>query len=91
MFANSSGFADLQIRSIDYRVSGLVPRTFFFVDDNFFFNPKFGLTYNLSPFQILYLSYAKAQREPNRTDYENGNPKPKLNDFEFGWRVKFKN
>ena len=86
-----SGFADLQIRSIDYRVSGLVAGpSSFSVDDNFlFFNPKFGLTYNLSPFQRLYLSYAKAQREPNRTDYENGNPKPeKLDDFEFGWRVK---
>jgi iron complex outermembrane receptor protein len=35
----------------------------------------------------LYFSYAKAHREPNRTDYENGTPKPeKLNDFELGWR-----
>ena len=35
----------------------------------------------------LYFSYAKAQREPNRNDYENGSPKPeKLDDFELGWR-----
>lgn len=35
----------------------------------------------------MYVSYARAQREPNRNDYEEGNPKPeKLNDFELGWR-----
>jgi iron complex outermembrane receptor protein len=35
----------------------------------------------------LYISYARANREPNRTDYEGGNVKPeKLNDFELGWR-----
>ena len=46
------------------------------VDDQFlFFNPKAGLTYSLSEAKI-YFSYAKAQREPNRTDYENGSPKP---------------
>jgi iron complex outermembrane receptor protein len=37
----------------------------------------------------LYISYAKAQREPNRSDYENGNPKSEtLNDYEAGWRYK---
>jgi iron complex outermembrane receptor protein len=36
----------------------------------------------------LYFSYARANREPNRTDYENGDPKPEtLNDFELGWRI----
>ena len=86
-----SGFIDLQLRSIDYTVSGVVagPAPFSVEDDFLFFNPKAGLTYELSPGQRLYFSYAKAQREPNRTDYENGNPKPeKLDDFEFGWRVK---
>src|SRR5690606_24699829 len=35
----------------------------------------------------LYFSYAMANREPNRNDYENGNPEPeRLNDFELGWR-----
>ena len=86
-----TGFLDLQLRLIDYKVDGTVsgPQDFT-VDDQFtFFNPKAGLTYDLSQQQSLYFSYAKAQREPNRTDYENGNPKPeKLNDFELGWRMK---
>ena len=85
-----TGFIDLQLRSIGYQVSGQIagPASFS-VDDNFvFFNPKAGLTYEIASGQKLYFSYAKAQREPNRTDYENGNPKPeKLDDFELGWRI----
>ena len=85
-----TGFLDLQIRGIDYEVEGTIsgPDNFD-VDDQFtFFNPKAGLTYTLSQKQNIYFSYAKAQREPNRTDYENGSPKPeKLNDFELGWRI----
>ena len=58
-------------------------------DQLIFFNPKAGLTFKPSEDQSIYFSYAKAQREPNRTDYENGAPKPeKLNDFELGWRIK---
>ena len=82
---------DLQIRGINYQVSGLVagPSDFQVSDQFLFFNPKAGLTYSLSNKQKFYFSYAKAQREPNRTDYENGAPKPeKLNDFELGWRIK---
>lgn len=85
-----TGFIDLQLRSIGYQVSGQIagPASFS-VDDNFvFFNPKAGLTYDVASGQKLYFSYAKAQREPNRTDYENGNPRPeKLDDFELGWRI----
>ena len=85
-----TGFLDLQIRGIDYKVEGTISEPDNFdVDDQFtFFNPKAGLTYTLSQKQNIYFSYAKAQREPNRTDYENGSPKPeKLNDFELGWRI----
>lgn len=86
-----STFIDLQIRGINYEVSGQIagPSDFQVSDQFLFFNPKAGLTYNYSDNQKLYFSYSKAQREPNRTDYENGSPKPeKLNDFELGWRVK---
>ncbi|UOB16252.1 TonB-dependent receptor [Abyssalbus ytuae] len=78
-------FADLQYRSINYQANG--PETGL-VDDTFdFFNPKVGLTYEFSNNNSLYFSYARAGREPNRTDYENGEPKAeKLNDFELGWR-----
>ncbi|ATA75027.1 TonB-dependent receptor [Capnocytophaga sp. H2931] len=83
-------FGDLQLRNVNYKANsedtGLV-------NDSFdFFNPKAGVTYSLNTQNQLYISYAKAQREPNRDDYENGNPRPeKLNDFEGGWRFKSEN
>ncbi|HLA56142.1 MAG TPA: TonB-dependent receptor, partial [Flavobacterium sp.] len=78
-------FADLQYRRVSYKADGVqaIP-----VDDVFkFLNPKTGITYQVNGKNNLYLSYARANREPNRTDYESGNVKPeKLDDFELGWR-----
>lgn len=78
-------FADLQYRTVGYTANG---EDTGLVDDTFnFFNPKAGITYNLNATSNFYFSYAVAQREPNRNDYENGNPRPeRLNDFELGWR-----
>jgi iron complex outermembrane receptor protein len=78
-------FLDLQYRGVRYQANGEQTGL---VDDRFrFFNPKSGITYRINPSQNLYLSYAVANREPNRNDYENGNPKPeRLQDFELGWR-----
>lgn len=78
-------FGDLQLRAVSYEANGEETGL---VDDTFnFFNPKAGVSYNPNPRNNFYFSYAVANREPNRNDYENGNPKPeKLNDFELGWR-----
>ena len=78
-------YGDLQTRIVNYRADGVQPTV---VDDTFhFFNPKAGLNYSFNDRNSLYFSYAKANREPNRTDYEGGNAKPeKLDDFELGWR-----
>lgn len=84
-------FGDLQLRTIHYTVDGtLEEEEPFIVDDSHtFFNPKGGITYELSEANQLYFSYARAHREPNRDDYENGNPEPEeLNDYELGWRLK---
>lgn len=79
-----SFFADLQYRFVNYETK------LFKVDDNFhFFNPKAGVTFRLNNNNHFYASYARANREPNRDDYENNTKKPKpekLNDFELGWR-----
>ena len=86
-----SGYVDLQFRNINYTAAGTVNGLGTIdIDDSFnFFNPKFGFTYAASENAQWYISYAKAQREPNRTDYENGNPRPEvLNDFEVGLRKK---
>lgn len=83
--AKLSLFGDLQYRTVNYKANGVQATV---VDDTFnFFNPKTGLTYDINANNALYFSYARANREPNRTDYEGGNVKPeKLNDFELGWR-----
>ena len=85
-----TGFIDIQYRNVDYFVNGVIAGPQLFeVDSNFkFFNPKTGLTYKADDNNQFYFSYSKAQREPSRGDYENGNPKPEvLNNFELGWRV----
>lgn len=78
-------FGDLQYRYVGFTANGIETGL---VDDRFnFVNPKAGITYTLNQANNFYFSYAKAQREPNRNDYENGNPRPeKLDDFELGWR-----
>jgi iron complex outermembrane receptor protein len=78
-------YGDLQYRNVKYKANSAETDL---VDDNFnFFNPKAGLNYEINQKNTLYFSYARANREPNRTDYEGGNVKPeKLNDFELGWR-----
>ncbi|WP_282112150.1 TonB-dependent receptor [Maribacter stanieri] len=78
-------YGDIQYRTVGYKANG---EDTGLVDDTFnFFNPKAGITFDLNANNNFYLSYAVANREPNRNDYEGGNPKPeKLNDYELGWR-----
>lgn len=78
-------YGDLQYRTVRYKANG---EDTGIVDDTFnFFNPKAGVTYDLNINNNFYFSYAVANREPNRNDYESGSPKPeRLNDFELGWR-----
>jgi iron complex outermembrane receptor protein len=87
---NLSLFGDLQYRNVTYKANSWETGL---VNDNFnFFNPKAGLTFDINKNNALYFSYARANREPNRTDYEGGNVRPeKLNDYELGWRLKSTN
>jgi iron complex outermembrane receptor protein len=84
-----SVYGDLQGRFIDYTTGGInSDRQAFEIDENYsFFNPKAGVTYSFNSANQFYASFARANREPNRTDFENGSPKPeRLNDYELGWR-----
>jgi len=88
-------YSDLQYRNVKYNTSGTTSDLVNMVIDKSygFFNPKIGLSYKLNPNSLLYFSYARANREPNRTDYEsNPDIQPeRLNDIEFGWRLRNKN
>jgi iron complex outermembrane receptor protein len=82
-------FTDIQGRFVKYETAGLTSdRDPINVDEKFsFFNPKAGITYQSNDKNNFYLSYARANREPNRNDFENGlSLAEKLNDFELGWR-----
>ena len=72
----TSVFIDLQLRNIDYEfngndVNGSLGKQNVELE---FFNPKFGLTHKMSKNQILYGSYAVANKEPNRADYVESSP-----------------
>jgi iron complex outermembrane receptor protein len=83
-------YGDLQLRFVDYKTFGTNSnREVFMINENYkFFNPKAGITYKLNKKNHLYFSYARANREPSRSDFKNNlNIKPEqLNDFELGWR-----
>ncbi len=86
-----NAFVDLQYRTVDYKTAGINDDlNSYDIHDTFhFFNPKAGLSYLLSENDILYGSYAIANREPNRTDYIDGIVKPRserLGNLEAGWR-----
>ena len=86
-------FADIQYRKIGYTIEG--------IDDDLrtlgqehrfdFFNPKLGILYKPAGNQQLYLSFAIANREPNRTAYVDKDPNGKtpeqetLRDWELGY------
>lgn len=94
-----SGSADLQYRYINFEIGGL--------DDKLrnvaqhheynFFNPKFGLCYSPGIHQDGYLSYSRANREPNRDNFVDADPAGRqptyetLNDFELGYKYKSSN
>ena len=94
-------YGDLQFRNIKYdagisansTLTGYIEDGFENLDKSFnFFNPKFGLFYNLNKNNNLFFSFARAHREPTRTDYANGNPnEEKLDDLELGWKLKSNN
>ena len=89
---NIKTFVDLQGRFIDYKTKGLTAdRNPLEINTSFsFFNPKAGVTYTINDENSIYASYANANREPNRDDFQNGkNVKYEtLHDFELGWRLK---
>lgn len=85
-------FVDAQARHAGYEFIGFdraglnVPQT----AENTFFNPKAGLTFDLSSGKQFYLSVARANKEPVRDDYVNSSPgsRPKtetLTDIEAGY------
>ena len=92
---NISLYGDIQIRNVKYETSGSTSDILdFSLNKSYsFFNPKAGLNYAFNSDNNLYFSFARANREPTRSDFENNadiQPE-KLNDLELGWNYSKKN
>ncbi len=89
--------ADLQYRTVDYSFLGF-NSNLKNVEQNaalHFFNPKFGVNYNMSDKSSVYASYSIGNKEPGRDDYTQSTPQSrplaeKLRDIEIGYKRKGK-
>ena len=91
MSESLQAFLDMQGRFVNYTTTGLTSnRASINIDETYnFFNPKLGLTYVFNTNNSAYVSYAHANKEPNRNDFESNGAavqSESLNDFELGWR-----
>ena len=95
-----NAYIDLQYRHVGYRMQD--PRDYYIDEDRTkgywahddfdFFNPKFGVNYQLDSHNRLYASYAISHKEPTRNDYQDNEVQhlkaEKLQDVEFGYRYE---
>ena len=98
-----NAFVDLQYRNVCYKMQdptdsylGSKFTGAYIINEKYnFFNPKFGLNYDITPNHKVYASYAISHKEPVRNNFENdfaaGKSMPKaerLNDLEAGYEFK---
>lgn len=85
-------FADLQYRTVSYNIKGVNDDRMDITQqsDYQFFNPKFGVNYQLSKTSSVYASYAVGNKEPSRQDFIDNAQAPlaeTLRDLEIGYRT----
>jgi iron complex outermembrane receptor protein len=106
LLSGLNAYVDLQYRHVGIKMQGPTDeinwdtnqRIVYDMDKSFdFFNPKFGLSYDLTPNHRVYASYAIAHKEPTRNNYQNSlnaeldMPKAeRLNDLEVGYKYQSK-
>ncbi len=94
-----NAYLDLQYRHVGYRLEnpgdwwGANADDAIWAHDDFdFFNPKFGLTYQINRNNKVYVSYALTHKEPTRNDYEDNESRSlkaeKLQDVELGYKYE---
>ena len=90
--SNLDIFGDIQYRNVRYRLDGFRDNPTLFVNNTYhFINPKAGISYTNQSWSG-YISYALANKEPNRDDFEAGaaqQPRHEtLHDLELGVEQK---
>lgn len=89
-----NAFADLQVRTVNYNMKGTANKLQDITQQvNYsFFNPKFGLTYQLNNTSTVFGSYSIGNKEPSRQDFVDNAPKypqaETLNDWEVGYKTQ---
>ena len=99
-----NAFLDLQYRHVGIKMNGPTDeinwdsykRIVYGMKESYdFFNPKFGLNYDITHSHKVYASYAIAHKEPTRNNFENNinaelaMPKAeRLNDLEVGYKYQ---
>ena len=106
LLSGLNAFVDLQYRHVGIKMDGptdeidwdIYERIVYDMKQSYdFFNPKFGLNYNITPNHKAYISYAIAHKEPTRNNFQNNLnaamelPKAeRLNDLEVGYKYQSK-
>lgn len=86
-----NAYVDMQYRTVGYRMLGTADKFLTIDSDNTysFFNPKFGLTHQLSEKSKVFGSVSAGSKEPSRQDFVDnaaGAPRPEyLQDYELGY------
>lgn len=86
-----NAYFDVQFRTAGYRMLGTADKFLTLDSDNTysFFNPKFGLTHQISEKSKVYGSVSAGSKEPSRQDFVDNStavPRPEyLQDYEFGY------
>ena len=100
-----NAYVDLQYRHIDYKLQdptvayGVNTDKSYVIDNHYnFFNPKFGLNYDINDHHKVYASYGIGHKEPVRNNFmqqianpdrEDTKARPeRLNDLEVGYRFQ---
>ena len=86
-----NAYFDVQYRTVGYRMLGTADKFLNLDSDNSysFFNPKFGLTHQISEKSKVYGSISAGSKEPSRQDFVDNAaaaPRPEyLQDYELGY------
>lgn len=84
---NLTLFTDLQFRNVIYTINGFRNNPGLMIDKKWiFFNPKIGLNYSVGKTNA-FISFAVANKEPNREDFEAGTQQQPKHETLYDWEA----
>jgi iron complex outermembrane receptor protein len=92
LFDHWNGYVDVQYRTVGHLMQGTADKFLVLANDKSysFFNPKFGLTHQISDQSKIFASVSAGAKEPSRQDFVDNPgaaPRPEyLQDYELGYQ-----